>query len=164
MKMGICSSLSSVSKCVPGCIESQTSCRVNSYLLVMFWFLFHSLCNCYIPVNLLCYTLCLKPMFKESIWPLHRYTERNTVTLCSWLENSVFVQAQTVYWDIHTNIPDAVSDTQPVRKVEWVHKSCSNTERSRLCDLALQIIVQETAQLGDQGSIQVEMMDAQDIG
>lgn len=57
-----------------------------------------------------------------------------------------------------------MSDTQPVREVEWVHKSCNNTERSGLCDVALQIIVQEMAQLSDQGSIQVEMMDAQDIG
>lgn len=163
MKLSICSSLSSVPKCVPGCIESQTSCRVNSYLFVMFRFLFHCLCNFYIPVNLLYYTLCLKLVFKELIWLLHRYTKRNS-HLLFLIRKKLFVQAQTVYWDIHTNIPDAVSDTQPVRKVEWAHKSCSNTERSRLCDLALQIIVQETAQLSDQGSIQVEMMDAQDIG
>lgn len=125
----------------------------------MFRFLFHSLCNFYIPVNLLYYTLCLKSWYGS-----YTAIPKGTATFCSWLENSFFVQAQTVYWDIHTNILDAVSDTQPVRKVEWAHKSCSNTEGSRLCDLALQIIVQETAQLSDQGSIQVEMMDAQDIG
>lgn len=44
------------------------------------------------------------------------------------------------------------------------HTKAEVTQRNQLCDLDLQIIVQETAQLSDQGSIQVEMMDVQDAG
>lgn len=43
-------------------------------------------------------------------------------------------------------------------KLQYNRGSC------RLCDLAPQINVQDVAQLSDQGSVQVEMMDAHDVG
>lgn len=82
----------------------------------------------------------------------------NIVAFCFLLDLSPFPRQKTeissqTFPDIVFQYPDLSEGWRTISIVTW-----------RDVGSLLQIIVQETAQLSDQGSIQVEMMDVQDIG
>lgn len=87
-------------------------------------------------VSILVIVHCSVPVRAYWIYLLH--SDINTVPLCSQSEEH-FISACRLSEDgaIHTSTLNAVSDTQPVRRMQWAHKRCRTTQEDVVCVIQL---------------------------